>query len=484
MMRLLAVALVIVTVVALAMLPLSSAGLVVAGAAVVLATLIRPEFSLYLLAFAVPFGSLRSVSLGGASVTATEILVALLAAAWLGRGVMQRRICIVHAPLSLPLVLVILSQLLSLFDALSLSMAAIELIKWSEVLAVYIIASSILSGAGSSPLATASTRRILVSLLLVATLAEALLGVYQFIWRAGPEWFLIGRFMRAYGTFNQPNPYAGYLNLSLPLGYALLLAGDHRGRSSQKKDVVLGVWLMVVGGALLMSFSRGAWLGFAVAFVVIGFLHSRRTAMLMAVGAAMLAITLVLGSAQLLPTAVTARFSSITDYIRIFDARHVKVTDANFAVVERMAHWQAAWGMFNDRPWLGYGIGNYPAAYVRYALAGWKEDLGHAHNYLLNVMAETGLVGLAAYLVFVVAALWVCLAAVRSSAARGHAFARAVALGILGVLCAKLTHEMLDDLWVHGMGVQVALLLALVSTRMSDQSPVDPEPGRSLGDRS
>jgi hypothetical protein len=42
-----------------------------------------------------------------------------------------------------------------------------------------------------------------------------------------------------------------------------------------------------------------------------------------------------------------------------------------------------------------------------------------------------------------------------------------VALGVLGVLIAKISHEMLDNLWVHGMGVQVALLLALASSGSS-----------------
>jgi len=176
----------------------------------------------------------------------------------------------------------------------------------------------------------------------------------------------------------------------------------------------------------------------------------------------LIAALLILSSANLLPSALTQRFSSITDYFRVFDVRHVEATDANFAVVERMAHWQAGWGMFRDRPWLGWGVGNYTAAYPRYSLAGWQEALGHAHNVPLNVAAETGLVGLAAYLLFLAAALWTCWRAAQSAALRRDAVARAIALGVLGVLVAKLSHEMLDNLWVHGMGVQVAILLAMV----------------------
>jgi O-antigen ligase len=466
-MRVLTALLVVAGGVALAALPLSSAALVVAGSALVLVTLARPEASLYLLAFAVPFGSLRTVSLGGMSLTATEVLVALMAAAWLGRGAAQRSVRIGHVPLALPLVLVLLAQVLSVFDAISLTAALKEIIKWAEIVAVYVITSSILFPADRLSIARPSALGILLTALMAAALAEALLGVYQFLTRAGPEWFLIGRFMRAYGTFAQPNPYAGYLNLSLPVGYALLLWSLERAAAQRGRRVlVIGVWLAVVGAAFLMSFSRGAWLGGAIAAAAITLLHSKRSAMLATAGGLLMAVVLFLGSASLLPSALTDRFTSVTDYFRVFDVRHVEVTDANFAVVERMAHWQAAWGMINDRPWLGFGAGNYAAAYPRYALAGWKEPLGHAHNVLLNTWAETGIVGLAAYLVFLAAALWTCLRVVlRRTAAETAAdsrLARAIALGVLGVLLAKITHEMLDNLWVHSMGVQVALLLAMI----------------------
>ena len=480
-MRLMSVLLVVAGGLALAALPLTSAALLVAGAAVVIATLIQPVVSLYLLAFAVPFGSLRSVSLGGMSLTATEALVALLVIAWLMRGVLRRRITIAHASLIVPLLLVLATQLLSLFDALSISLAAKEIAKWAEILAVYVIAASILDEDAETtewheqpplppsprlPISPSPHLPVLLSVLFAATLAEALLGVYQFLLRAGPEWFLIGRFLRAYGTFAQPNPFAGYLNHTLPLGYALLLAGV-ASAGLRRRDLLtlrnglLLAWLAVVGGALLMSFSRGAWLGLAVGLVVITVLHSRRTALLMAGGGVLLAVVLLLGSASLLPSALTQRFTSVSAYFRVFDVRGVKVTDDNYAVVERMAHWQAAWGMIQDRPWFGYGAGNYPAAYPRYSLAGWKEDLGHAHNVLLNVTAETGLVGLSAYVLFLAAALWTCWRA--AGAAAGHdAVAQALALGVLGVLAAKITHEMLDNLWVHSMGVHIALLLAIV----------------------
>ena len=69
-------------------------------------------------------------------------------------------------------------------------------------------------------------------------------------------------------------------------------------------------------------------------------------------------------------------------------------------MLERLAHWQAGLRMFDDHPWLGVGIGNYGANYARYPQPHWYEALGHAHNVFINFAAETGLLGLATFLVF------------------------------------------------------------------------------------
>lgn len=51
-------------------------------------------------------------------------------------------------------------------------------------------------------------------------------GFYQFFLRQGPEGFIVyGRFLRAFGTFGQPNPYGAFLALIIPIAFAILLVG-------------------------------------------------------------------------------------------------------------------------------------------------------------------------------------------------------------------------------------------------------------------
>jgi putative inorganic carbon (HCO3(-)) transporter len=150
----------------------------------------------------------------------------------------------------------------------------------------------------------------------------------------------------------------------------------------------------------------------------------------------------------------------------------MEVTDANWALTERIAHWQAAVGMLTDHPISGVGIGNYAVAYPQYAVGRWQDPLGHAHNFYLNIAAECGLLGLTVFLFLIGACFayaWRVLQQLSSMAqcadaanARTIAFWRAVALGATGVLVHWSVHSLFDNLLVHHMNVQLALTLGLL----------------------
>ena len=449
-----------------ALLPLTLAGGATLGGIVFLATLIRPEYGLYLLILAVPFGSVREIAISGFTVGAAEALVGLMLAAWLAKMVAAREIKTIQPPLLLPLLIFLGAILLSLTGALSLRYSFKEILKWLEVLGVYLFVANVIER---------EQAKVVVLVMLLAGICQALLGFYQFFGRVGPEAFVVlGRFVRAYGTFEQPNPYGGYLGLVLPLAYGVLLG---TGKLEYWRYWILDIGRLIavlglatMGAALIMSWSRGAWLGFAAAFILMNLAHSRRAAILFALLCLLVASVLLLGSIQALPQSIIQRITDFLPYLRVLDVRGVKVTDANYAVVERMAHWQAAWGMFNDRPWLGVGIGNYEPVYPAYSLPGWTEPLGHAHNYYLNIAAEAGLIGLAAYLVLWGAAFWQAWKVVRTT----QGYWRGVAAGILGVLTHLSVHNFFDNLHVHNMYLHVAILLGLLFVIGQPDAPPSP----------
>jgi O-antigen ligase len=162
----------------------------------------------------------------------------------------------------------------------------------------------------------------------------------------------------------------------------------------------------------------------------------------------------------------------------------------DFSVAERLAHWYAGLHMFRDHPFTGVGIGNYPAAYPQYYITIFTNSLGHAHNYYINIAAETGIFGLIAFLLFITA-IFVSgfqayhriniryqqlkqqrahpLPATPSREARSSATLlqnlsndRALAIGLLTALVSVCVHNTVDNLYVHSMTILFALLLVIL----------------------
>jgi len=420
--------------------------------------LIRPRYALYLLCFAVPFGSLPQLSVGGIRVGVTEALTGLLLVAWVAK-LMAFREQISWPRLSILLALFIGVTLFSLLNATAPTLAFKEAAKWIEFAGVLVFVAN-----GLTP----EQRRITMGCLLLAGTAQALLGIYQFLSRSGPESFVVlGRFVRAYGTFEQPNPYGGYLGLVGPLAFALALPLLRRPERLARPDWLK--WLaagslILIAIALIMSWSRGAWIAFAVAVPVVVLASSRKGAIASAVVAAVLALVGAAGGFGLVPASVSQRLSTFLPFAQTQDLTAVEVTDSNYASLERLAFWQAALGMWRDHPWLGVGLGNYATAYPAYSLPKWRMALGHAHNYYLNIAAETGLLGLGAYLLLWTGALVQVGQAIRRSSGL---FARCLALGALGMLVHLSIHNTVDNLWVHSMYIHVAIVVGLVQSMHS-----------------
>jgi O-antigen ligase len=422
--------------------PLGLSALLLAASVGSVAVLLRPTLGLYALAFAVPFGSLRELSVGGLTLGASELLVLGVTAAWLIRQVAFRQVRIARTRLSLALLVFIGTLCISLLPAAATVPAVKELAKWVELLLVYTVVASAVRGADE--------RGVVAALLL-----------------AGPPGFLLmGRYMRAAGTFLQPNPYGGYLGLLLPLAYGIVLTTWRDAwqaiRAGRLGGAALWALAAVAGCAMLaglvMSWSRGALLGLVAGLGLVVLALGRRAWMLLAALALVLALVGP-GALSLLPGDLLGRVTETVTYVNMPDLTAIEITDANFAVIERAAHWLAAWRMFSTRPWTGVGTGQYATVYPSVALARWTDPLGHAHNYYLNILAEGGLLGLGAYLAFVGVALAGAWRAVRGSAG----WARDLAIGALGMMGHLLAHSAFDNLYVHEMYIVVAMLLGMIA---------------------
>jgi O-antigen ligase len=308
------------------------------------------------------------------------------------------------------------------------------------------------------------------------------MGLYQFIFRIGPDHFLImGQYMRASGVFQQPNPFGGFLGLALPVALSLAIWAWSELVGAGKR-LVSAAWAIFYTGATLLiavglmaSWSRGAWLGAVTGVLVVLVLRSRRAAVLSGVAALLLTSMVLLGtlSPAIVPQPITDRLADVPAYFGLTDVLSQPVTDDNFSVVERIAHWAAAQRMWERSPWFGIGAGNYAAVYPEVRLPRWEDPLGHAHNIYLNVLGESGLLGLAAYLALwggIVVWVWQRLRIEKQPGAEKR-WQAAVAIGVLGLVAHLSVHNLVDNLFVHGILVYIGLWLALVHVDTYEVSP-------------
>ena len=440
---------------------LAAAG-VLAGA-LGIAVLIEPALALVVLAVAIPWSG--AVPLPIPTIGAADLLVGLVVVLWLARGVVRRGIILRLPPLFWPLIVFVWVAALSLTQAFSWSDGLPEWLKWAEFALLYVVASQMLG---------LRLVKWLLAGLFLGGMSQAALGAYQFLRQVGPEAFnLPGGFLRAYGSFGQPNPYSGYLGYLAPVAASLALWSTMRlWQERTARRLVITVALVAVTGALaggiVMSWSRGGWLGLLAALAVVAGLRNWRTAVITAAIIVALAVSVGVLGTSWLPSSIAGRLQDLGSYVGGPDPARTEITDENFSVLERLAHWQAGLRMFEDKPWLGVGIGNYGVNYARYPQPHWYEPLGHAHNVFINFAAETGILGLSAFLFF-----WVGVAvyAARLGWARLE-WISALAIGVLGTWTYLTVHSLFDNLFVQHVQLQLALLLAaLAALSQASQRP-------------
>jgi O-antigen ligase len=437
----------------------------------ILTAFLAPLVALCLLPFAVAFGSLLSLDTHGIHAGPTDLLVACLALSYIWRN-RTRLLPSVRSVLTRPGQLLegaraswrrdraralLFGALLTYLAVIALSVliagnkavAVKEVIKWGEVIAVLAL--------GLAFAHKVTHIRALAWAMIAAGVAEALLGYAQWVLASG-DLGPGGASIRVFGTFAQPNPYAGYLNFAVPLALALAVFG----RDARERWVAGSASVLLLGAAALAN-SRGGLLGLIAALLVLavlGLRRERQAGFALVVG---LPLFIIAWATHLIPARLQA---TLLRALRLDDiSLSGPVTNANFSTIERLAHWVAGLRMFRAHPFLGVGAGNYDTFYSRYAeLPNWPDPLGHAHNYYINAAAETGILGLVAFLAVVAAMFSVAWQATHLprlvKALPSQLPTRALALGFFAVIAALTVHNFTDDLFVHAMELQVALCLA------------------------
>ncbi|MFH1368568.1 MAG: O-antigen ligase family protein [Elusimicrobiota bacterium] len=263
-------------------------------------------------------------------------------------------------------------------------------------------------------------------------------GLDPFIWRGafGP---------RIFSTFGNPNFYGDFLVVMGPI----VLADFIR----TKKFHMLVLWLLITFN-VINTFSKGAWLGYAVgiwvfAFLYIGYFAHGQKAKLRKVLLGMVVATLLLLS------------------IGTYNNLRNRPDSATF----RIFTWTSTWEMIKTNPVWGTGIGTFYVTYpawrrpqIFYVEGRHNTETDHPENEYLEVWYDEGLVGFGGFLWILATFLFISFKNMNifnQNKTDARAF---YLLGIMTALIAQLAHNFVCvSLRFVSSGVFLWLLLGLIA---------------------
>jgi putative inorganic carbon (HCO3(-)) transporter len=401
----------------------TAAVLVVIGAAVY-----WPALALAILAFTYPFD--LTTYAGPIKVTSSDALIAVLLSVLVVRQFLPNPPAIRRTKLDLPVLLFALASAASLISLTgNLSTQLIGLIKAFGGFVLFFMATQCVRDLKDA--------LVVIGSAIGAGLIQGIQTIIPFA--AGSQAVSIDT--RATGTLIDPNLFAGYLVLLIPLVIAI-------GVSFRQWWPVLptiGATLVLVG-ALAVTLSRSGWLGMiAGAFVLFALLWAQWLK-LVAVAATVGACVLIVGLS-----------GPIAERLGPSDNGPMQM------LADREQVWSAAVRMTVDHPLFGVGIDNFQLFYPVYS--GRDDELNHAHNLLLNIAAERGLIGLASFCVVLVV-LIASLAGrvIKSSSELEHA----VVVGLSVSFVAYVIHSQFDVSYYDYKVLLLFWLLLAVAAGITD----------------
>jgi len=354
----------------------------------------------------------------------TTILLVILYAVWFGEAVAIKKTKPKFFPqVSLPALCLIGTGLISVLNSRNKLFSFFEIVQLGQMFLVYFYIANHVKGEEDVELVL---KVLLWGLFLEATVVLVqYLTKTQFSLMFEQVVFISGdHLFRPVGTFGHPNSTAGYLTPLLIICLGLLLS---KTKFSKTKNVHNSLtWLPFGLGlvALVVTFSRGAWVAFLAATCLLVMLNMHYRWLSVPPWAMFIGIIITASLASIFGTAILYR-----------------LTHQHENALARILLMRLSLNMIKAHPLIGVGINNFGLVmkdYVTAALA--RAWLYIAHNRYLTVWAETGTIGFLAFLWFLLSVFREGFRSVRSA----RPFFSPVALGIVAGLFGYATHMMFD----------------------------------------
>jgi O-antigen ligase len=308
-----------------------------------------------------------------------EVGAGVLLLLWIYRLAVNQNITLVWNPLLWPLLafwVFAICQLGAHITAVPF-LTRIEILKYSAMLAIFFLSVQ-------SYRTRAHWHRFVWFLMLLG-FAVSLFGILQhFTFNGKLYWFRELRYGGIpFGPYVNRNHFAGLMELLIPPGMAILIL---RGERRDQLPLV-ALFTLIPVGALFLSASRGGIMGFVaeMAALAILVLLCRREKKQLAGAAVIIGLGILLVSWLGIGPALD-RFATYKK-LETTESRRVE-----------MLH--GTWRIFLGHPIAGTGVGTLQEVFPRYASVYDGLIVNHSHNDFAEALAETGLIGGACALSF------------------------------------------------------------------------------------
>jgi putative inorganic carbon (hco3(-)) transporter len=290
------------------------------------------------------------------SITGAQAAILVAQAAWLVKLVRAPNKRALHFPLLLPMATFYLASVLASATAADPWLSFKDLRNIFEPAFFFLLVNHV----------SGDERAATFSYILIA--AATLMAVYGLM-----QSMAEGAAFRVHGTMSIYMTFAGILMLSALVVMAQLVFFP-RGRWFW--GLVGSLALLIA--ALVMTHTRGAWIGCAAWAALI--LGCRQKRLLLALPVVAVAVFLAA------PEAVRVRIRSIID-------------PQDVTARERLYMWGSGVQIVRDHPWTGVGINGVKSVYQAYKHPNAVRDQrAHLHSNLFQIAAERGLIGVACWL--------------------------------------------------------------------------------------
>ncbi|HJX32428.1 MAG TPA: O-antigen ligase family protein [Thermodesulfobacteriota bacterium] len=265
-------------------------------------------------------------------------------------------------------------------------------------------------------------RVIIFSFAVVASgIALSLFGLFKYAITMGTPAWKEG----LSSTYVNRNHFAGFLELCLPLALGLILYVTDKGK---KAILSYGIALMVI--ALVLSLSRGGWIGAVLSLFFMAFLAKKKGLLSKRMWVVSAVVFILFCTSLVGLNSISERLSTFGQFLK---------DPINFET--RLRVWRGTMQIIQNHPLLGTGLGTFAYSFPPFRTAGITNRYTYAHNDFLHFTSELGLLFLPLF-------LWLIFSASRAGISiffnTKSALKRGISLGCTVGVLAIIVHSVFD----------------------------------------